>query len=149
MALEVSRNAEVLAEAMLADAQELVLDGWCQGCSAQDEMGRPIEPSSAFARRWSAVGALERVWRRSAEDADLALCAFEQANLALAAAVKAVPQEWNDEAERTAADVLAALREALQLVGSVAREPEWLVEDLLDDLDRYQAIPGYLFESSA
>lgn len=149
MALEVSRDAEVLAERMLGDAYELVLGGWCQGSTAQDEMGRPIEPSSAFARRWSASGALERVWRRSVGDADVALQAFERANLALAGAVKDVPERWNDAAERTVGDVLDAFRAALQLVGGPAEAPVSLVEDLLDDLDRYEAIPGYLFESSA
>jgi hypothetical protein len=73
VALEVSRNAETLAEQMLDEAYELVLSGWCQGAGAEDEMGRPIEPSSAFARRWSAAGALERVWRRSPDDPDVGL----------------------------------------------------------------------------
>jgi hypothetical protein len=148
LALEVSRTPELLAEQMLGDAYELVLGGWCQGCSAQDEMGRPIEPSSAFARRWSAAGALERVWRRGFDDPDVALDAFERANLALAAAVKDVPQTWNDAAGRTSDHVLAALHDAVRFVGGTARAPEALVEDLLDDLDRYEAIPRYLFESS-
>jgi hypothetical protein len=148
LALEVSSNAEVLAERMLGDAYELVMGGWCQGCSAQDEMGRPIEPSSAFARRWSAPGALERIWRRCADDADVALEAFERANLALAAAVKEVPETWNDAAERTAGEVLDALRQAVPLVGKGPEAPESLVEDLLDDPGRYEAIPSYLIEPS-
>jgi hypothetical protein len=149
LALEVSRNAEMLAERMLGDAYELVMGGWCQGCSAQDEMGRPIEPSSAFARRWSAPGALERVWRRSADDADIALEAFERANLALAAAVKEVPETWNDAGARTLAEVLDALQEAVRLVGQRPEASEVLVEDLLDELGRYEAIPSHLFERSA
>jgi hypothetical protein len=148
LALEISSNAEALAEQMLADAYELVVGGWCQGSSAQDEMGRAIEPSSAFARRWSAAGALERVWRRGFEDPDVALDAFERANLALAAAVKDVPQKWNDAAERTTDDVLDALQDAMNLVRAGAAEPTSLVEDLLDDLDRYEAIPSYLSEGS-
>jgi hypothetical protein len=142
LALEVSKNAEALAEQMLAEAYELVVSGWCQGCSAQDEMGRPIEPSSAFARRWSATGALERVWRRSAGDGDAALEAFERANLALAAAVKDVPEKWNDAAARTCAEVLDALDTA-------SDPPAALVEELLDDLGRREAVPGLLFDSSA
>jgi hypothetical protein len=138
LALEVSRNAEALAERMLADAYELVLSGWCQGSGAQDEMGRPIEPSSAFARRWSAAGALERAWRRGFDDRDAALDAFERANLALAAAVKDVPQKWNDAAGRTSDRVLEALLDALNLVRAGSREPTPLVDDLLDDLDRYE-----------
>jgi hypothetical protein len=149
LALEVSRNAEALAERMLADAYELVVIGWCQGSSAQDEMGRAIEPSSAFARRWSAAGALERVWRRGFDDPDVALDAFERANLALAAAVKDVPQSWNDAAGRTSDHVLEALLDAMNLVRAVSGEPTSPVDDLLDDLDRSEAVPGYLFEGSA
>jgi hypothetical protein len=144
--LEVSRNAQELAERMLHDAHELVVSGWCQGAGARDEMGRPIEPSSAFARRWSASGALERVWRRDDGDPDVSLEAFERASLALAAAVKDVPQGWNDEPARTHDEVLVALLDAQQFLNAPSREPLALVEDLLDALDRYDTIPGFIFE---
>jgi hypothetical protein len=147
--LEVSKQVEALAEQMLADAYELVLGGWCQGSRAQDEMGRAIEPSSAFARRWSAAGALERVWRRTPEDGDLALEAFERANLALAAAIKDVPQRWNDASARTHEEVLNVFEDARRLLHVPGEAPLSVVEDLLDELDRYEKIPGYLFESSA
>jgi hypothetical protein len=148
LVLEVSRNAEALAEQMLSDACELVLSGWCQGTGAQDEMGRTIEPSSAFARRWSVAGALERVWRRTLDGDDVALEAFERANLALAAAVKDAPQRWNDAPERTRAEALDALLEAPRFLLAAARGQDGLVDDLLDDLDRYQEIPSHIFESS-
>ena len=145
--LEGSQNAESFARQMLADAYELVRSGWCQGMSAQDEMGRAIEPSSAFARAWSASGALERVWRRTTLDAELALEAFERANLALAAAIKDVPSRWNDESGRTRERVLEALFAAGRLLSS---EHEAAVEaDLLDGLDPYQEIPTLLSERSA
>ena len=149
MALEVSGEAQELAEQMLRDAHGLIESGWCQGAGAVDEMGRPIEPSSAFARRWSAAGALERVWRRSDEDQDEALEAFERANLALAAAVRDVPQRWNDDAGRTQDDVLAALTRAQRFIGSRDYAPHELVDDLLGALDSYEAIPGFLFEKPA
>jgi hypothetical protein len=149
VALKVSRNVEALAQRMLADAYELVVSGWCQGTTAQDEMGRAIEPSSAFARRWSVPGALERVWRRVVDDGDLALEAFERANLALAAVVKDVPQRWNDAVGRTWEDALEAFEEALRLLDERKEAPIALVEDLLDDLDRYGRLPDHLFESSA
>jgi hypothetical protein len=79
-------------------------------------MSRAVEPASAFARSWSVVGALERVWRRSAEDGDLALEAFERANLALAAAIKDRPQRWNDARGRTREEVLDALEDAKRLL---------------------------------
>jgi hypothetical protein len=149
MALEVSGDAQELAEQMLCDAYGLIFSGWCQGAGAVDEMGRPIEPSSAFARRWSVAGALERIWRRSVGDQDKALEAFERANLALAAAVRDVPQRWNDEPGRARDEVLASLRRAQRFVGSPDPAPHELVDDLLDSLDRYEAIPGFLFEKPA
>jgi hypothetical protein len=148
LVLEVSTNAEALAERMLSDACELVLSGWCQGRSAQDEMGRAIEPSSAFARSWSAVGALERVWRRALVGDDVSLEAFERANLALAAVVKDAPQRWNDAPGRTRAHVVEALIEAPRFLSARDRAPHSLVDDLLDDLDGYQDSPAYLGSST-
>ncbi|MGH3033493.1 MAG: DUF6197 family protein [Gaiellaceae bacterium] len=120
------------AETLLAEAYDYVLSGWCQGADALDESGRPIEPASAFARKWSAIGALERAWRRSGEEAGVDRQAFEQARLALTAAVNDVPQAWNDRPGRHHSEVLSALAEALQLVGvagkRTAPEP---VEELL------------------
>jgi hypothetical protein len=112
-------------------------------------MGRPIEPSSAFARSWSASGALERIWRREPGDADAALAAFECANLALAAAVKDVPQRWNDAPSRKRDDVLGALLDAHRFLGAFAAKPVALVDDLVDALDRYDTIPGFIFERPA
>ena len=142
--MEGSRSAESCAREMLADAFELVRSGWCQGMSAQDEMGRAIEPSSAFARAWSASGALERVWRRTTPDDELALEAFERANLALAAAVGDVPERWNDAADCTKEQALDALARAARLVPTDSEAA--LEADLLDDLDRYQEIPAFLSE---
>jgi hypothetical protein len=145
--MEGSRNAGALAEQMLADAYDLVLSGWCQGESAQDEMGRAIEPSSAFARSWSLTGALERIWRRATGDQEVALEGFERANLALAAAVKDVPERWNDAADRAKGQVLDALLEARRFVQVDAEES--LLEDLLDDLDRYRDLPVSFSENPA
>ena len=141
-------DAEALAERMLSDACVLVLSGWCQGRSAQDEMGRAIEPSSAFARNWSAAGALERAWRRALVEDDVSLEAFERANLALAAVVKDAPQRWNDAPERTRAQVLEALIRAPKFLSAGNRAPHSLVDDLVDDLDGYQDSPVYLGSST-
>lgn len=126
---------EALAELMLTEAYEFVLSGWCQGAHAADECGRPIEPASAFARRWSALGALERAWRRSPEPAGLAQEAFESARLALTAAVNDVPQAWNDRPSRRQSEVLDALAEAVQLVAAAGPRRLPPVGDLIDDVD--------------
>jgi hypothetical protein len=107
-------QVEATAERMLVDAYELVYSGWCQGAAARDAYGREIEPTSAFARSWSGPGALTRVWTRADEPFEVALSAFQRANLALAAAVRAEPQAWNDAESRTVREVLDALAEAVQ-----------------------------------
>jgi hypothetical protein len=123
-----------LAERMLTAAYDFVRSGWCQGATALDECGRPIEPASAFARKWSALGALERAWQRAPEQPGLALEAFQSAKLALTAAVNDVPQAWNDSPDRHESEVLSALAEAVSLLGdSVAVSPTapgGLLEDL-------------------
>lgn len=136
MALGVSRDVVATAENMLADAYELVLSGWCQGASAQDEAGRSIEPSSAFARRWSAPGALERVWRRGDDGNGNLVEAYERASLALTAAVRDVPQRWNDVAERRLDEVLDALALAVQRVEPVVTSPLEAVEDFIEEAHR-------------
>jgi hypothetical protein len=105
-----------LAEQMLADAYELVLSGWCQGCLARDEFGQPTEPASVLARQWSAAGALVRVWERSSDPFGPALEAFQAANVALAAVVRGVPQEWNDADGRTQWQVLDTIALAAHAV---------------------------------
>lgn len=105
-------NVLRLADEMLCEAYDLVLSGWCQGASARDGAGREVEPASASARSWSASGALERAWRRSDVDPDLALAAFTRANVVLASVVSGVPQAWNDAEGRTVVQVLDALAEA-------------------------------------
>lgn len=130
-----STQSEALAELLLTDAYELVLSGWCQGSPAVDEAGRPIEPSSAFARRWSALGALERAWQRSPEPPEAARAAFARARLALTAAINGVPQTWNDREGRRQSEVLDALAEAVQLVVASGPQRPDLLGELDNDLD--------------
>jgi len=121
---------------MLADAYELVVSGWCQGASAEDEAGRGIEPSSAFARRWSAAGALERVWRRDADANGVALDAYERATLALSAAIHDVPQRWNDAVNRTRDEVLDAIASAVAFLNPAPASPLAAVEDYIEETHR-------------
>lgn len=136
MTLGVSRDVVATAENMLVDAYELVLSGWCQGTSAQDEGGRSIEPSSAFARRWSAPGALERVWRRGDDGNGSLVEAYERASLALTAAVRDVPQRWNDVADRRLDEVLDALALAIQRVQPAVTSPLEAVEGFIEEEHR-------------
>ena len=141
MTLAVSHDVVSFAERMLADAYELVLSGWCQGASAQDAEGRSIEPSSAFARRWSAPGALERIWRRSDDVQGPALEAYERASLALTATVRDVPQRWNDAGERRLDEVLDALAVAMEKLRPVVASPPEVVEDFIEEAHRGEG-PG-------
>ena len=106
----------MLAEEWLAAAYALVESGWCQGAPARDRSERPVEPDSPAARRWSATGALTRVWRESNADDEVGLGALQFANLALSAAVGHVPKPWNDMPERRQQDVLEAFARAVSLV---------------------------------
>jgi hypothetical protein len=108
-----------LVEDMLTLARALVRQGWCQGAAARDECDRPVAPESTFACRWSAAGALERVWARHEDRFGLGLAAFERANLALVSLMGEAPQSWNDDDGRTVTEVLDALAEAARLVGRV------------------------------
>jgi hypothetical protein len=144
MALGLSENVVTSAESMLCDAYELVVSGWCQGTAAQNEVGRAIEPSSAFARRWSAPGALERVWRRASGDAELALEAYGRACLALSASVHDAPQRWNDAAGRRLDEVLDALAIAVDQVRVGSSRPLSPVEDLMDEVQD-RDLPSRLF----
>ena len=128
-------GSHALAERMLTVAYDFVRSGWCQGATALDEYGRPIEPASAFARKWSALGALERAWRRAPEEPGLAFEAFQRAKLALTAAVNDVPQAWNDSPGRHESEVLSALAEAVSLLRVSVPVPPAALADLREELD--------------
>ena len=136
MALGVSRDIVSTAERMLADAYELVLSGWCQGAAAQDAERRSIEPSSAFARRWSAPGALERVWRRASDEDGAVLEAYEHASLALSGTVRGVPQRWNDADDRRLHEVLDALAMAAERLRPSAPRPREVDAEFIEETHR-------------
>jgi hypothetical protein len=139
MALGVSRDIVSTAERMLADAYELVLSGWCQGAAAQDAEGRSIEPSSAFARRWSAPGALERVWRRASDEDGVVLEAYQRASVALSGTVRGVPQRWNDADDRRLDEVLDALAMAAERLRPWVTRPLEAGDDFIEETHRGDA----------
>lgn len=112
-------NVMSLAEEWLADAYELVQRGWCAGL-ARDGDGNACAPEAETAARWSAVGALTAAWRASGRDDEVALRAWQRANLALTAAVNDVPRVWNDAPGRRQADVAEALLRAVTLANDPA-----------------------------
>src|SRR5207247_10639754 len=68
-------------EQLLVRAAHLVARGWCQRAPAEDWRGRPVDPRSGSACRWSPLGALTRVW---SESPGAAPDAFRAAWIALA-----------------------------------------------------------------
>jgi hypothetical protein len=103
-----------LAGHMLLEARERVREGWCQGASALDERGRPVNPWLDDACRWSVAGALVHAWAiQLAAEGPKAARSFERANLALLAAIGGVPPKtWNDTPGRTKEAAVAALSRA-------------------------------------
>ena len=108
-------DGAALAKEMLLEARASVEQGWCQGASARDGQGSPVQPWSPLAAQWSAIGGLVAVWARrraAASDLERAIAGFQLANVALLQAMGSSPAEWNDRAERTLEDVLAAFERA-------------------------------------
>ena len=111
-----TKGPELLAEEWLAEAYALVSAGWCQGASARDENGTAVEPTSRAARQWSPAGAVVCARDRSSVDGRSGIEAYCFANLALTAAVRAVPDTWNDAPGRRQEEAVEALLRAVSLV---------------------------------
>lgn len=88
---------------------EYVAKGWCQGYSARDADGEFVDPASDHACCWCLIGALEascasqsltsKEWRLVWENLCRAIGTFEAA-------------DWNDDPDRSQAEVIAALQDA-------------------------------------
>jgi hypothetical protein len=102
-----------LARDLLVEARRRVQRGWCQRTAARDAAGRSVLPSDPAAASWSAAGAVMAAARRKGAPP----APFARAMAALSQAVGAGPQGWNDQPERTAAEVVAALERAARLLG--------------------------------
>lgn len=114
--------AEVTAAAMMSEARRLVKSGWCQGAHARDRDGLEVPSWSEEARSWSLLGALLSSWHRqdSQGDADVVAQLAEAHALGEATEVlgevvgTAALDGWNDSAQRTKKDVVAAMDVALR-----------------------------------
>jgi hypothetical protein len=105
-----------LAAEALQRARGLVERGWCQRESARDATGKPVEPWSPAAARWSAAGAMDVAWRElsmAGRSPEIARSAFERAELALAVVLGEQLVEWNDAPARTQAEVVDTFAQAL------------------------------------
>ena len=102
------------AVGLLRRAQELIGSGWTQGADARAADGTPVDPWSAEATAWSLLGALVAALEQG-EAQDEALPLTELA-LALDALAGFVDDDslarWNDNPERTGAQVEAILAAA-------------------------------------
>jgi hypothetical protein len=103
---------------VLADARRLVATGWCQRTAARDAAGRSVMPDDPKASSWSATGAIiaaARI-RPTTTDQTRGETPFALAMNALATAVDAGPQSWNDHPARCQNDVLDAFTAARRIL---------------------------------
>jgi hypothetical protein len=96
-------------EELLASAMRLVKRGWSRQARAEDKRGRPVEPCSGDACRWSPVGALQRAW---CEGEGGSLEVFATVYLSLSLATGGRLEEWNAAPWRTKWHVLSAFERA-------------------------------------
>jgi hypothetical protein len=106
----------MLSSQILRYARVLLAGGWCQGAEARDAYGVSRDPWDHAAVAWSLRGALGAV----ASDAGAELAEVEEVAVAALALTLDIRinelQTWNDDPERTQAEVLAACDRAIALV---------------------------------
>jgi len=104
------RQRESLGDtlAVLGRARQLVQDEarWCCGSFARAWRDIPVPAGSALARRFCAVGAIMRAGRELSVP-------VQDACIALEWQVGRQVQDWNDDASRTHADLVAAFDDAI------------------------------------
>jgi hypothetical protein len=117
--------AALTAAAMITEARGLVVRGWCQGTHARDRRGLEVPAWSSEARSWSLLGALLASWQHhEADTRDSDVVAHLADAEALGGATKVLGEavgaasleQWNDEPQRTQADVLEAFDRALRIL---------------------------------
>jgi hypothetical protein len=87
----------------MTKAWQLVQSGWCQGVSALDSQGNGVVPESPSASRWCIHGALSRVYGEGTDDAHFRLAK----SIGFWTTI-----HWNDDPNRTQAEVVEALKKA-------------------------------------
>jgi hypothetical protein len=113
---------------ILLRASDLIHAGWCQDADARSENGRRVYPWSPLARSWSLLGSLmatEGVGRHAV--GRIPVHELGQAIVVLGEAASTHSLEaWNDDPDRTRAEVILALDDALLVLraggGTFVRE---------------------------
>jgi len=107
----------------LADAGWLIASSWTQHADARNAEGEAVKPWCAEAVSWSLLGALVATYEQLAfrDGQGAAVATLTKACALLAHVLDGdLLSDWNDAAERTRADVLAALGEAACLPAEIA-----------------------------
>ena len=96
------------AAAVLTRARDLISDEryWCKGTLARGWFDVPVPVQSRFARRFCAIGAIERAGRELGLPTENACSALEWQT------IRSIPY-WNDARRRTHAEVVAAFDAAI------------------------------------
>jgi hypothetical protein len=101
---------------ILRRARDLVAFGWCQRVDAQDAEHRSVEPWSSRACYWSLLGALAAAMDAPREGHADSPALVAELRLALVAVSETISawslQGWNDEPDRTQAEVVEMLTAA-------------------------------------
>ena len=102
------REAVATAAAVLTKARDLISDErrWCKGTLARGWFDVPVPVQSRFARRFCAMGAIERAGRELGFPTENACSALEWQT------IRTIPY-WNDARRRTHAEIVAALDAAI------------------------------------
>jgi hypothetical protein len=108
---------------MLTEARGLLVVGWSRDAQARDRAGNAVSAWSDEARSWSLLGALLASWYvLHGAVLDVAAHSLDARTLgdateALGDAIGTADLEnWNDEPERTAAEVIEAVDRAIDLL---------------------------------
>lgn len=111
---------EMTSVEILEDALETVKSGWTQGANARDANWNLVPPTDESACRWCLIGSVYRSVGYSSyspnRDCELQLKDSTRVFSLLEGIIgrELVLSSWNDDVDRTQADVLNLLNEALE-----------------------------------
>lgn len=111
------------ARELLHDAADRVARGWAQGADARAAGGRAVDVLDPDAASWSLLGALQAAAFSDREPN------VDEIRFAVAAIAELIADpslaHWNDEPERTQAEVRALLTYAEQITEHQSERADW------------------------